>query len=99
MTSKIRIIGTFGEDVLDDVTALADKIGNVTYVSLLVDGQEKATDTAPPTETLPMPGETVEAGTTEAPAPAAPPAPAAADTSEQSADANTEAQPKGAPAS
>lgn len=72
MTSKIRIIGTFGEEALDDVTALADKIGNVQYVSLLVDGVEKTPDTAPESGTLPMPGETTEAGTTEAPAPAVP---------------------------
>lgn len=95
MTSKIRIIGTFGEDVLDDVTALADKIGNVQYVSLLVDGEEKLTDSAPESGSLPMPEETVEAGTTEAPAPATPPAPPASGSTEPQAEGAEQPQPEG----
>ncbi len=78
MSDKIRIIGSFGPDILDKVAAFTDSIGPVEYVSVLKDGVEQLPASAPPAidptaPDAPAPPPILETPT-EAPAPDAAPA-------------------------
>ncbi len=79
MASKIRIIGEFGEDVLDKVQAFVETLPGVQYVSLLVNGTETLPQSAPPVIDPAAPDAPVPPAVPEVPAPApAPDAPPAA---------------------